>query len=89
MSTYPEDIKTTNLTATGDIFDGPCRVLGVFYNGSAGAGTIEIKDNTTTLCTINTGTGTQYMQFPGTGIRCQTSGKATLTTVDKVTFFYG
>jgi hypothetical protein len=27
--------------------------------------------------------------FPGTGLYCATSAKATLATVDMVTFFYG
>ena len=94
MSTYPVDIKSTNLTSTGTIFAGPCRVLGVYYDATAGAGTIEILDNATSLCTLNTPDGStyshsQYLQFPGTGLRCLTSGKATLTTINKVTFFYG
>ncbi len=91
MSTYPVDIKSTNITSAGagTIFAGPCRILGLYYNGSAGAGTIEILDDSTSLCTIASGTGTVYMQFPGTGLRCQTSGKCTLTTIDEVTFFYG
>ena len=91
MSTYPVDIKSTNITSagTGTIFAGPCRILGLYYNGSAGAGTIAIKDDSTTICTIASGTGTVYMQFPGTGLRCGTSGKCTLTTIDEVTFFYG
>lgn len=89
MSTYPVDIKGKQLTTTGTIFAGPARVLAISYVGSAGAGTIELLDNTTSLVTIDTGTGAEYMQFPGTGFRCTTSAKATLTTVDKVTFFYG
>ena len=91
MSTYPVDIKSTNITSAGagTIFAGPCRILGLYYNGSAGAGTIAIQDGGSTICTIASGTGTVYMQFPGTGLRCETSGKCTLTTIDEVTFFYG
>tara|TARA_R110002020_G_scaffold213964_6_gene420948 strand:- start:287 stop:556 length:270 start_codon:yes stop_codon:yes gene_type:complete len=89
MSTYPVDIKGTQLTATGTIFAGPARILGLSYVGSGGAGTIELLDNATSLVTIDTGTGDEYIQFPGTGFRCLTSAKATLTTVDKVTFYYG
>jgi len=89
MSTYPVNIKGKQLTATGTIFAGACRIVGLSYVGSAGAGTIEILDDATSLVTIDTGTGDVYMQFPGTGLLCRTSGKATLTTVDKVTFFYG
>ena len=91
MSTYPVNIKSTNITSTGTgtIFAGPCRILGLYYYGSAGAGTIAILDVVSTICTIASGTGTVYMQFPGTGLRCETSGKCTLTTIDEVTFFYG
>ena len=91
MSTYPVDIKSTNITSAGagTIFAGPCRILGVYYNGAAGAGTIEILDDSTSLCTIDSSAGTEYMQFPGTGLRCETSGKCNLTTINKVTFFYG
>ena len=91
MSTYPVNIKCTNITSTGTgtIFAGPCRILGHYYNGSAVSGTIAIKDDSTTICTIASGTGTVYMQFPGTGLRCETSGKCTLTTIDEVTFFFG
>ena len=60
MSTYPVDIKSTNLTSTGTIFAGPCRILGVYYDATAGAGTIEILDNATSLCTLNTPDGSTY-----------------------------
>ncbi len=94
MGTYISNVKTTRLTSSGAVFAGPCRILGVYYDATAGAGTIEILDNATSLCTLNTPDGsssphTEYLQFPGTGLRCLTSGKATLTTINKVTFFYG
>ena len=94
MSTYPVDIKSTNLTSTGTIFAGPCRILGVYYDATAGAGTIEILDDTTSLCTLNTPDGstyfhTQYLQFPGTGLRCSTNPTCSLGTIADVTFFYG
>ena len=52
MSTYPVDIKSTQATSTGSttIFNGPCRVLGVYYlSDVAAGGTIEILDNTTSV----------------------------------------
>ena len=91
MSTYPTDVKAVTFTSTGadTIFAGPARVLAVHYDGTIGQGTIDIKDNTTTVCSMPTHAGGQYMLFPGTGIRCETSAKIDLTTVNKVTVFYG
>ena len=91
---YPVNIKTTRLTGTGTIFAGPARVLGFYYVNDNAAGSIVINDDTTALATfdIPTGSSTAVVKtvlFPGTGLRCETSAKATLTTVDMVTFFYG
>ncbi|SVC35768.1 uncharacterized protein METZ01_LOCUS288622, partial [marine metagenome] len=30
-----------------------------------------------------------YIEFPGTGLYCATSGKATLATITDATFFFG
>jgi len=99
MSTYPVDIKSTQLTSAGaaqTIFAGPCRVLGVYYlSDVAAGGTIEILDNATSVCKFAVPDGTSeneqpyYIEFPGTGLRCATSAKATLTTITDATFFYG
>ena len=91
---YPVDIKTTRLAATGTIFGGPARVLGFYYVNDNAAGTITILDDTTSLAVFDVPTGAttavvKTVIFPGTGLYCATSAKATLTTVDMVTFFYG
>jgi hypothetical protein len=91
---YPVDIKTTRLTGTGTIFDGPARVLGFYYVNDNAAGTIVIADGGTTIATFDVPTGAttavvKTVVFPGTGLYCKTSAKATLTTIDMVTFFYG
>ena len=91
---YPVDIKTTRLAATGTIFDGPARVLGFYYVNDNAAASIIINDDTTALATfdIPTGATTAVVKtfiFPGTGLYCKTSAKATLSVVDMVTFFYG
>ena len=56
MSTYPVDIKSTQLTsaaAAQTIFAGPCRILGVYYlSDVASGGSIEILDGTTSLCNL-------------------------------------
>ena len=91
---YPVDIKTTKLTATGTIFGGPARVLGFYYVNDNAAGSITILDDTTSLAVFDVPTGAttavvKTVIFPGTGLYCATSAKATLSTVDMVTFFYG
>ena len=91
---YPVDIKTTRLAATGTIFGGPARVLGFYYVNDNAAGSITILDDTTSLAVFDVPTGAttavvKTVIFPGTGLYCATSAKATLSTVDMVTFFYG
>ena len=91
---YPVDIKTTKLTATGTIFAGPARVLGFYYVNDNAAGSITILDDTTSLAVFDIPTGAttavvKTVIFPGTGLYCKTSAKATLSLVDMVTFFYG
>ena len=91
---YPVDIKTTRLTGTGTIFDGPARVLGFYYVNDNAAGSITILDDSSSVAVFDVPTGAttavvKTVIFPGTGLYCKTSAKATLSTVDMVTFFYG
>jgi|TARA_Y100000748_G_scaffold202186_1_gene169413 hypothetical protein len=104
MSTYPVDIKSTtaatiavhNALGTG----APGRALGLFVSKEGGQGvtTVKIKDNTTVIgeflfpaSTQTNATGyTQYMQFPGTGLRASTSLKFEIvTTATSVTLLHG
>ena len=101
MSGYSVDVKTTHLTASGDVFAGPARVLGVYYCSEAAVGTIEIRDgavDATVLAIFDVPVGsgaaggdTVYqIDVPGNGIYCGTTSHAKLTGgVDKVTIFYG
>ena len=91
---YPVDIKTTRLTATGTIFAGPARVLGFYYVNDNAAGSITILDDSVCLGVFDIPTGAttavvKTVVFPGPGLYCKTSAKATLSLVDMVTFFYG
>jgi hypothetical protein len=98
---YPVDVKATHLTASGDVFAGPARVLGIYYCSEAALGTIEIRDGGLTSTVVATfdvpiGSGTAgepavyQIDVPGNGIRCATSAYAKLTGgVNKVTVFYG
>ena len=68
MSTYPVDIKSTQLTtaaAAQTIFAGPCRILGVYYlSDVASGGSIEILDGSTSLCKFAVPDGTSQHEIP-------------------------
>ena len=101
MGSYSVDVKTTHLTASGDVFAGPARVLAVYYCSEAALGTVEIRDgavDATVLAIFDVpiGSGTAgedtvyQIDIPGDGLYCPTSSYVTLTGgVDKVTVFYG
>ena len=97
MSTYPVDIKATRITSTSAnqvIFAGPARVLGFSANCTAGAGTITIEDDGSSLGVWGTPDGSTYpmvlnVTFPGTGLRCVTNPTCSLSTIVDVTFYYG
>jgi hypothetical protein len=97
---YVSNVKgTTILTASGNIFAGPARVLGIYYVSDTTAGSIEITDGNggTSLGKFATPLGAAvagdetafYIPIPGDGIRCQVNPYAVLTNVNKVTFIYG
>ena len=100
MAGYDVDVKTTHLTASGEIFGGPSSVLGIYYCSEAALGTIEIRDGGVTSTVVATfdvpaGSGTAgedtvyQIDVPGNGIYCGTTSHAKLTGgVDKVTIFY-
>jgi hypothetical protein len=100
MGTYVSNVKgTTILTASGNIFAGPARVLGIYYVSDTTAGSIEITDGNggTSLAKFATPLGAAvasqeipyYISIPGDGIRCETNPYAVLINVNKVTFIYG
>ena len=97
MSTYPVDIKIKRVTSTVAnqvIFAGPARVLGFSANCTAGAGTITIENDSTSLGVFGTPNGATNpfvysVMFPGTGLYCKTSATCSLGTIADVTFFYG
>jgi hypothetical protein len=101
MSGYSVDVKSTHLTASGDVFAGPARVLAVYYCSEAALGTIVIRDGSVTATVLATfdvpigGTSAgepavYQIEVPGNGIYCPNGAYAELTGgVDKVTVFYG
>ena len=96
MSTYPVDIKAKRITTAGssqDITSGPARILGFSANCTAGAGTIDLEDNGTSLAIWGTPNGSSSpmvynVTLPGTGIKCNTKPTVSLTTIADVTFYY-
>ena len=97
MSTYPVDVKIKRITSTAVnqvIFGGPARILGFSANCTAGAGTIDIEDDGTSVGVFGTPNGSSSpfvysVIFPGTGVLCRSGLTCTLTTIADVTFFYG
>ena len=97
MSTYPVDIKVkriTSVVANQEIFGGPARILGFSANCTAGAGTIDLEDDGTSLGIWGTPNGSSSpmvynVTLPGTGIKCNTKPTCSLSTIADVTFYYG
>ena len=90
------DVKSTYLTADGNIFDGPARIRGVLISPSTSAGSLIIKDGGTggtvvfeTNWASNTTPAPFNVVIPAEGIRCETSAYADVTTLTSVTVFYG
>ena len=100
MGSYSVDVKTKHLTASGVVFAGPTRILGIYFASEGALGTIVVLDDGasgTTLATFDVpaGSGTAgedtvyQIDIPGNGLYCPTSSYVTLTGgVDKVTVFY-
>jgi len=101
MSGYSVDVKSTHLTASGDVFAGPARVLAIYYCSEGALGTIVIRDGSVSATVIATfdvpvgGTSAgepavYQIEVPGNGLYCPNGAYAQLTGgVDKVTVFYG
>jgi hypothetical protein len=100
MGTYVANVQAKRLTATGTVFAGPARLLGIYFVADTTAGSIELKDGgaggtskavfDTPLGASTAGQETTYqIEIPGDGIRFETDLHATLSNVDKVTFLFG
>lgn len=88
------DGQSTNLTASGVIFGGPARIMGIYFVSTAVAGSVVIKDGGsggTTLATFDSpasATHTAYIDLSRSPLRCQTSAYATISDVSSVTVIY-
>ena len=68
--------------------------MGFSANCTAGAGTITLEDNGSTLAVFGTPNGgsspfVYNATFPGTGIKADTKLTVTLGTIADVTFYFG
>ena len=92
MSTYPVDVKAVqkSTAATHTIFAGPGRIVGLYISKepNLAQSTVTLQDDSTTVAEFtvratnnSNGAGmTEYIQFPGTGIRCATTIKLRIAT---------
>lgn len=91
---FCSDVKSTNITASGDVFGGRGRVKGVYVLPGTTAGSVTIKDggsggtSVLVLDTIANGQAV-YLQLPEDGVLCETSVYCALAgTATKATVFY-
>ena len=94
--TMQYDVKSTYLTADGDVFAGPARVKSILITPATTTGGLSIKDGGTsgtvvfqTSWAANAAPVPFTIAIPGEGLRCSTSIYADVTTVTSVTVFYG
>lgn len=88
------DGKTTTVTASGAVFGGPARIMGIYYVASGTAGSVVIKDGgasgtaVITVATPASATATSYVDLSAAPVRCETSAYATIADVTSVTVLY-
>lgn len=86
------DLQSKKMTATGTVFAGPARVVGIFLYAKQ-EGTLILKDGGTggeikidLTCKHDNGA---YVNIGGSGVRFYTDIHATLTSIDAATIFWG
>ena len=85
------DVKgaTCAAGASTTAFNGRTRLKGLWYSAT-GSGTIVVKDNSTTLFTLNIGGAeSNYVLLPGEGVLVQTSLVLTNSAAVAGVAFYG
>jgi hypothetical protein len=88
------DGKATTVTASGAVFGGPARIMGIYYVASGTAGSVVIKDGGSggstvlTIATPASATATSYVDLSAAPIRCATSAYATISNVTSATVLY-
>lgn len=85
------DVKGATCAANGSTtaFNGRTRLKGLWYSAT-GAGTIAVKDASTTLFTLTIGAAeSNYVLLPGEGVLVQTSLVITNSAAVAGVAFYG
>lgn len=93
MALYRGDVKSNVATESALVVGSPARVRGLYYSGTANAGSIIIKDggsNGTAVITIAVPANAYgNVNIPGDGVLCSTNVYATIANVTSATIFYG
>jgi hypothetical protein len=85
--------SVTSVGSAQSVYAGPARILGVYYMNSEATGTIILYDDTTEVFKMQIPDGattenSNYIEFPGDGIKVDTSLKYTFTTVTHGTILF-
>jgi hypothetical protein len=86
------DVKSVRLTATGVAFPMRTRVRAVYLTGTAGAGTLTLRDGPggDILLQLDTqANGDKDVDIPGDGLLFQNTVDATLSGLTSAVIFYG
>ena len=88
-----QDVRSSNITATGTAVAGPARLKGVWYRGGAGAQSVVLRDGGgagTVKLTLDglAVADVRYLELPEGGMVFATDVHAALTNVDSLTLIY-
>ena len=88
-----QDVRSSNITATGTAVSGPARLKGVWYRGTGAAQSVVLRDGggagTVKLTLDGLATAdVRYLELPEGGMVFATDLHATLTNVDSLTVIY-
>lgn len=88
-----QDVRSSNITATGTAVGGPARLKGVWYRGTGAAQSVVLRDGggagTVKLTLDGLATAdVRYLELPEGGMVFATDVHATLTNVDSLTVIY-
>jgi|TARA_X000001382_G_scaffold296_1_gene423 hypothetical protein len=85
--------SVTAAASNATVYSGPARILGVYFMNDVAQGTIVLYDDATEVFKIqipdgSTTENSNYIEFPGDGIRVDTSLKYTFSTIKYGTILF-
>lgn len=88
-----QDVRSSNITATGTAVSGPARIKGMWYRGTAAAQSVVLRvggGSGTVMLTLDglAAADVRYLELPEGGMVFATDVHATLTNVDSLTVIY-